>query len=141
SFIGIDGNHTKKHFARAVLEGITFSLNESIEIFRENGKVVDSIVAIGGGAKNSDWLQMQADIFNARVIRLRSEEGPGMGAAMLAAYGCKWFDSLKECADVFLSEDEEYQPIEENVDSYKKLYNLYKEVYYKTFEISAKLAE
>ena len=141
SFIGIDGNHTKKHFARAVLEGITFSLNESIEIFRENGKVVDSIVAIGGGAKNSDWLQMQADIFNAKVIRLRSEEGPGMGAAMLAAYGCKWFDSLKECADVFLSEDEEYQPIEENVDSYKKLYNLYKEVYYKTFEISAKLAE
>src|SRR5699024_3437826 len=36
SFIGMDSSHERKHFARAVLEGITFSLNESIQIFRDN---------------------------------------------------------------------------------------------------------
>src|SRR5699024_2549160 len=63
SFIGMDSSHERKHFARAVLEGITFSLNESIQIFRENGKQVDTIISIGGGAKNEEWLQIQADIF------------------------------------------------------------------------------
>src|SRR5699024_9699099 len=101
SFIGIDGSHERKHFVRAVLEGITFSLNESLEILRENGKKIDTIISIGGGAKNETWLQMQADIFQAKVVELRSEQGPGMGAAMLAAYGCGWFASIKECAKAF----------------------------------------
>src|SRR5699024_11705090 len=72
SFIGMDSSHERKHFARAVLEGITFSLNESIQIFRENGKQVDTIISIGGGAKNEDWLQIQADIFDAKIVRLSS---------------------------------------------------------------------
>src|SRR5690606_6189985 len=67
SFIGVDGSHQKKHFVRAVMEGITFSLQESIEIFRAAGKTVDSVISIGGGAKSQLWLQMQADIFNANV--------------------------------------------------------------------------
>ncbi|GAE91976.1 xylulose kinase [Gracilibacillus boraciitolerans JCM 21714] len=73
----MDNSHTLKEFARAVLEGITFSLNESIAIFRENGKQIDTIYSIGGGAKNPDWLQMQADIFDAKIVRLKSEQGPG----------------------------------------------------------------
>src|SRR5690606_29173019 len=115
SFIGMDGSHRRKDFARAVLEGITFSLQESISIFRENGKTIDTIVSIGGGAQNGDWLQMQADIFDAKIVRLTSEQGPGMGAAMLAAFGCSWFQTLQECADAFLQEDKQYLPIEENV--------------------------
>lgn len=143
SFIGIDSSHQRKHFAHAVLEGITFSLNESLEIFRENGKRIDSIISIGGGAKNETWLQMQADIFNAKVVKLRSEQGPGMGAAMLAAYGCGWFSSLKECANAFefLEVKNVYLPIEENVERYKKLFNMYKQIYSATNALSQELME
>src|SRR5690606_6993162 len=74
SFIGLDRSHEEKHFVRAVLEGITFSLHESVEIFRENGREINEIISIGGGAKNEAWLQMQADIFNARVVKLQSEQ-------------------------------------------------------------------
>lgn len=141
SFIGMDGSHRRKEFARAVLEGITFSLNESISIFRESGKTIDTIVSIGGGAQNKDWLQMQADIFDAKIVRLTSEQGPGMGAAMLAAFGCSWFQTLQECADAFLQEDETYLPIEENVQTYSKLFPIYQEVYGKTKELNNKLLE
>src|SRR5699024_12059322 len=110
SFIEMDSSHERKHFVRAVLEGITISLNESIQIFSENGKQVDTIISIGGGAQNEDWLQIQADIFDAKIVRLSSEQGPGMGAAMLAAYGCGWFDSLKACADEFLDVEREFVP-------------------------------
>ena len=141
SFIGMDGSHRRKDFARAVLEGITFSLHESTSIFRDSGKTIDTIVSIGGGAQNEEWLQMQADIFDAKIIRLTSEQGPGMGAAMLAAYGCSWFQTLEECADAFLQEDQHYLPIEENVLTYRKLFPIYQEVYGKTSDLNLKLSE
>jgi len=135
----MDSSHTIKNFARAVLEGITFSLNESIAIFRENGKKIDKIYSIGGGAKNTDWLQIQADIFDAQIVRLKSEQGPGMGAAMLAAYGSGWFSSLKECADAFLEDAETYDPIPENAAKYKELFELYRDVYKQTKGINQEL--
>lgn len=139
SFIGMDSSHRQKDFARAVLEGITFSLNESIDIFRKNGKMVDTIVSIGGGSKNEDWLQIQADIFDADIIKLKSEQGPGMGAAMLAAYGCGWFADLKECADAFLKVDKAFVPNRENVLKYKELFDVYKKVYKQTAELNHEL--
>ena len=141
SFIGIDAAHERKHFARAVLEGITFSLNESLEIFRQSGKTIDSIISIGGGAKNETWLQMQADIFNAKIEKLTSEQGPGMGAAMLAAYGCGWFTSLKECADQFIQTAKTYYPIKENVETYQKLFAIYQQVYTQTKLLNDQLKE
>lgn len=139
SFIGIDASHERKHFARSVLEGITFSLNESIEIFRESGKKIDSIISIGGGAKNEIWLQMQADIFNAKVEKLTSEQGPGLGAAMLAAYGCGWFASLKECADIFIQSSRTFFPIKENVEAYREIFPIYQQVYRQTKDLNDKL--
>lgn len=101
SFIGIDSSHKMKHFVRSVMEGVTFSLNESVQLFRDQGKKIDQIISVGGGSKNEIWLQMQADIFNTEVVKLSNEQGPGMGAAMLAAYGCRWFRTLEDCADTF----------------------------------------
>lgn len=101
SFIGMDAGHKLAHFTRAVLEGITFSLKESIDILRGTGKTVNEVISIGGGARNEAWLQMQADIFNADIIKLESEQGPALGAAMLAAYGSGWFESLQACAEAF----------------------------------------
>jgi xylulokinase len=141
SFVGIDAAHERKHFARAVLEGITFSLHETIEIFRNNDKKIDSIVSIGGGAKNDTWLQMQADIFDAKIEKLASEQGPGMGAAMLAAYGCGWFSSLRECAEKFIQTAKTYYPIKENVETYKKLFAIYQEVYTQTKTLNEQLRE
>lgn len=141
SFIGVDAAHERKHFSRAVLEGITFSLNESIEIFRNSGKTIDSIISIGGGAKNETWLQLQADIFNTKIEKLTSEQGPGMGAAMLAAYGCGWFSSLKQCAQTFIKTSKTYYPIKENVKEYRKLFAIYQQVYNQTNSLHRQLKE
>ncbi|WML43014.1 xylulokinase [Neobacillus sp. PS3-40] len=140
SFIGMDATHKREHFVRAVMEGITFSLQESIKIFREEGITVDKVISIGGGAKNEDWLQMQADIFNAKVIKLDTEQGPALGAAMLAAIGCNWFVSLEECAEKFIKESKSFYPIEEHVKEYQRLFTIYQDVYFKTRELNKSLA-
>lgn len=140
SFIGMDSGHTLSHFARAVLEGITFSLRESIDIARGSGKEITEVIAIGGGAKNEVWLQMQADIFNAEIVKLESEQGPAMGAAMLAAYGSGWFPSLQACAEAFIRPAGRYAPNPEQAAIYNELFALYQEVYGATRELNRKLA-
>ncbi|HEU5139645.1 MAG TPA: xylulokinase, partial [Bacillales bacterium] len=125
SFIGMDGSHRRQDFVRAVVEGITFSLNESLEIMRRSGQSIDKVIAIGGGAKNETWLQIQADVFNADVVQLENEQGPGMGAAMLAAYGCGWFGSLAACAEAFVKRSRVIHPIPEHVAQYRSLFAIY----------------
>lgn len=141
SFIGMDTRHELKHFARAVLEGITFSLKDA-QILMESAKNkhFKQIISVGGGAKNRDWLQMQADIFNAEIICLEVEQGPGVGACMIAAVGNNWFKDFESCRDVFVQyKKDTFLPNIENTATYEKLYELYKEVYPATKDICAKL--
>lgn len=135
SFIGMDRTHNIKNFAKAVLEGITFSLKDCQVIMEGVGHKFDSIVSIGGGAKNKTWLQMQADIFNSTVVTLKTEQGPGLGAAMFAAVGAGWFKDLKECSNIFVEYSEKYTPNPTKVEDYKKAYEIYKNIYSKTKEL------
>ena len=130
SFTRIDTTHTRAHFARAVLEGITFSLRDSMELMSElTAKKFDKILSVGGGSKNKDWLQMQADIFDTEIITLSTEQGPGLGAAMMAAVGTGWFEDLKECAKTFVHYKSGISPVKENVLKYNEAYESYKKVY------------
>jgi len=142
SFIGMDTTHTLDHFARAVLEGITYSLRDSLELMRTAGnKEISKIVSIGGGAKNEDWLQMQADIFNATIIKLTSEQGPALGSAIIAAMGCGWFETFEACTEEFIGYEKEFEPIPENVAVYEEAYQIYTQVYGKTKELNEQLHE
>ena len=140
SFIGMDTTHTLDHFARAVLEGITYSLRDSLELMRTaGGKEISKIVSIGGGAQNEDWLQMQADIFNATIIKLTSEQGPALGSAIIAAMGCEWFESFEACKEVFIGYEKEFVPIPENVAVYEEAYKVYTQVYEQTKGLNEQL--
>ena len=48
-FFGLSAMHTKRDMLRAVLEGVTYSLRDCIEVFREMGISVDDMMACGGG--------------------------------------------------------------------------------------------
>ncbi|MFB4167295.1 xylulokinase [Virgibacillus sp. JSM 102003] len=140
SFVGIDSSHKSQDFLRAVIEGITFSLNESIHLFRQQGKPVnDQVISIGGGAKSDSWLQIQADIFNAKVIKLKNEQGPAVGAAIIAAYGCRWYKTLAEGANQIVQIDEEFFPNRENAKRYGELFSVYRSIYERTMQISRDL--
>lgn len=137
SFIGISSRHELKHFARSVLEGIQFSLRDSKEIMENaKGKKFKKLISVGGGAQNPDILQMQADIFNAEMIRLTVEQGPGLGACMIAAYGCGFYDSLEEVTKVFVHyKESSFFPKAENVAKYEKVYQIWRKIYAATAEI------
>jgi xylulokinase len=136
SFIGVSINHTILNFTRAVVEGITFSLKDSMEIMREKaGKKFERIVSVGGGAKNKDWLQIQANIFNSKIVTLGVEQGASLGAAMIAAVGVGWYKDFKSCSDDFITFGATFVPEEKQVEKYRKVYELYKKIYSLTKDI------
>lgn len=142
TFLGIDINHTRDHFARAVLEGITFSLRDSQELMKTySNKTFERIVSVGGGAKNKEWLQMQANIFNTPVVTVETEQGPGMGAAMIAAVGTGWFKNFEECSSTFVNYKEPVHPIPEVARNYNEIYDVYREIYPDIKDISHHLVE
>lgn len=142
SFLGMDARHTRKHFTRSVMEGITFSLRDSLHLLQTKGnKKFASIISVGGGAKSSIWLQMQADIFNIPVRTLETEQGPGYGAAMLAAVGCGWYETLEQCAKDFIVYKDVYYPIRENVSKYNDFYKIYQQIYGSIKNISHKISD
>lgn len=142
SFLGIDASHDFSDFCRAVVEGITMSLRESQLILeKEATHCFEEIISVGGGAKSDLWLQIQADVFRTKIKTLKVEQGPGYGAAMIAALGLAWFETPEDCVASFVSYDREFLPIENNVTYYDKLFSIYNKVYLKTKEISHELLE
>lgn len=136
SFIGITGEHTLSHFARAVLEGITFSLKDSQEIMSRKGNQFKRLISVGGGAKNSDWLQMQADILDTEIHSLAVEQGPCAGACMIAALGCGWLDDSESLIERFVVyKSNRYKPNKQNVQQYQQIYGVWQKMYAATKEI------
>ncbi|MGX4686089.1 xylulokinase [Vagococcus sp. JNUCC 83] len=140
SFIGIDASHTMAHFTRAVIEGITFSLKEvKDEVEEQTNQHYTRIISTGGGAKSEQWLQIQANILNATIITIDNEQGPGVGAAMLAAKGLKWFKTDEELLSVFVNYKKKYYPESEVIKSYQLIYQLYKQIYPSTRKLCHEL--
>lgn len=140
SFIGLNDTHSLNDLKRAVIEGVTFSLKDSQVLMEKlRKKSFNKIISIGGGAKNKEWLQIQADVFNTQVVTLEAEEGPSLGAAMIAAMGLGWYESLKDCIKHIINYANKMNPIPENVKRYKSIYEIYTQIYPSTKAISSSL--
>ncbi len=95
-FVGLTLKHTRGHMVRAVLEGVTYALRDSLAIIKELGVPVRQIRASGGGSKSPLWRQIQADVFGQRIVTMAADEGPAFGVALLAAVGAGQFKNIEE---------------------------------------------
>jgi xylulokinase len=129
AFVGLTARHTLGHLARAVMEGVTFSLRDGIEIMRGLGLQLGQIRATGGGGTSAFWRQMQADIYQAEVARLAAEEGPAYGAALLAGVGTGMFASVHDAADHCVRVVETTQPDDSTAAQYERTYSIYRDLY------------
>jgi len=129
AFVGLSARHDRAHMTRAVMEGVAFSLRESIDIMIELGIVIDHVRAIGGGARSDPWLQMQADIFGLPVRRMKIDEGPGYGAALLSAVTAGAFKDVAEASSTVKMLPNIVEPQHQALAVYEELYGLYRSLY------------
>lgn len=129
AFVGLTMRHQKPHLVRALLEGITFGLRDSLEIIRAQGVDVKEICATGGGAKSAFWRQLQADVYGQPIVTTNSKEGPALGAAILAGVGVGAYNSIKEACQAIIQVTERVEPNAPNHERYTEVYQEFTNLY------------
>ncbi|MCR4696680.1 MAG: xylulokinase [Lachnospiraceae bacterium] len=129
TFIGLTMDSTREDMTQAVLEGVAFGLRDSIEVARSLGIPLTKTRICGGGAKSPLWRKMITNIMNMEVERITSEEGPGLGGAMLAAVGCGEYASVEEAAKAIVKVLDVEKPDPELVKKYEEKYQQFKAIY------------
>jgi xylulokinase len=121
-WIGVTAKHTRADLVRALIEGISFSLKDCLDLVATLGVDIQSVRVSGGGAKSAFWRQMLADIFDKRVVSLETQEGSAYGAALLAMPG-----PVQETCKRVIREVESVEP--RNADRYARKHAVYQSLY------------
>lgn len=129
AFVGLSTMHKKKDMIRAVMEGVSYSLRDCVEVMREMEINVTDMMACGGGGSSPLWRQMLADLYACPVKTTQNKEGPALGVALLAAVGAGIYSSVPEACKAVILPDKVQSPIEENIGQYEKVYALYRKLY------------
>lgn len=129
TFVGMTMDTTREDMTEAVLEGVTFALRDALEIARSFGVKIERVRLNGGGAKSPLWCKIVANIMNVKVDKINSAEGPGFGAAILAAVGCGKYASVTEAAAKLIKviSTTEQDPV--LVEKYEKKYQTFRKIY------------
>ncbi|MBN2072318.1 MAG: xylulokinase [Actinobacteria bacterium] len=128
-FFGLSYIHNRTHFARSVMEGVSYSQYDCLNLMKDLGITSDKIVLFGGGARSALWRRITSDIFNTKIVTLNVEEGPAYGAAILAGVGAGVYKNVREATDRIIKEVSEISPEPENVKKYAGHYKIYRSLY------------
>ena len=129
TFIGMRMDTKREDMTLAVFEGVTFALRDSLEVARSLGIKIERTMICGGGAKSPLWKRLVANILNVEVDVPMSEEGPGFGAAILAAVGCGEYESVEKAAKSIIKIKEKIKPEADLVVKYEEKYQKFKRIY------------
>lgn len=129
TFIGMRMDTKREDMTLAVFEGVTFALRDSLEVARSLGIKIEKTMICGGGAKSPLWKRLVANILNVEVDVPMSEEGPGFGAAILAAVGCGEYESVEKAAKSIIKIKEKIKPEADLVVKYEEKYQKFKRIY------------
>jgi xylulokinase len=141
AFVGLTTRHGIPHMTRAVMEGVVFSLRDSLEIMRELEVPLDQVRATGGGARSSLWRQLQADVYGVPIHRTTADEGPAHGAALLAGVAAGVYRDVDEACSTVRLRQEVTEPDPERERIYEEHYEVYRALYPATESAMHRLAE
>ncbi|MBI9095985.1 MAG: hypothetical protein JEY71_14045 [Sphaerochaeta sp.] len=114
---------------RALLESQTYELALNLEAFQASGIDIQTISAVGGGSKSSDWLQIKANVLNRPVRVPVCPESAALGAAILAGCAIGLWSDVREGANRMVGFKKEYEPNAEMATMYAGLLEQYRNIY------------
>jgi xylulokinase len=129
AWVGLSPRHTRGHLVRAVMEGVTFAMRDSLELIRGLGVPIREVRASGGGARSDFWRQMQADVYGCPVVTTTASEGPAFGVALLAAVGTGAFKDVAEACSATINITGRTKPIKRAKETYDRAYPVFGRLY------------
>jgi xylulokinase len=128
-FIGLTPRHSGAHMTRAVMEGVTYSLRDCLDLILATGLNVREIRATGGGARSDLWRQLQADILGLPVYRTVVDEGPAYGAALLGGVAGEVFADVSAACSLIKVRAEVSRPDASRAALYEQYHSIFSEFY------------
>jgi xylulokinase len=137
ALVGLAASHGRGHIIRAVMEGVAFSLRDTLTIFSELAVPVQRVVLGGGGARSPLWRQIQADVYGQPVQTVTVDEGAAYGAAILAGVGAGAWASVDEACEALVQTAGITLPQPDVVDLMTEQYAMYRRIYPALRQLSA----
>ena len=129
AFVGLTVRHDLRHLTRALLEGVAFGLRDGLDLMVEAGvDVPTQIRASGGGIRSSLWRQILADVLEAEIATVATEEGAAYGAGLLAAVAAGWFGSVDEACSTVVSVEPVASP-SAAAATYREVHGRFRQLY------------
>ncbi len=129
AFVGLTVGHDLPHMTRAVLEGVAFGLRDGLDLMLDSGVAKpESIRASGGGTRSPLWRQILADVLDARIDIVSTEEGAAYGAALLASVGAGVFATAGSAVDALVRVEPSERP-SDDTGVYRSAHQRYRELY------------
>jgi xylulokinase len=129
AILGLTLGTTRGQLLRAALEGICYEMKLNVEILREAGADVQEFRAIGGGAKSDFWLQLKADMYSSRVVRLEVAEAGSLGMAIAAGVAAGVYDDAAQAVGRLIAPRDEFTPDPARARYYDEKLAQYREIY------------
>lgn len=128
AFIGIHAEHERKHFMRAVVEGICFSLYDVVRLMDKPGNPVSTVYVSGGFTRSHDWVRLLTDLFGIRSRVSGEGDASSIGAVFMGMRALKWIDSWKQTSR-FLKTTETYRPRKAPREIYLRNFEVFSGMY------------
>ena len=129
AFVGLTVRHGLGHMARAVLEGVAFSLRDVFELVRETAPdPLLELRASGGGTNSTLWRQIIADVLGMPILLTRTTEGVALGAGILAAVAAGWYETVGEACEAMVEVTDTTTPGAQ-AGEYEAAYAVYRALY------------
>ena len=129
TFIGLTMDTSRAELLQAVLEGVAFAIRDSVEVAKAGGIEIPSSKICGGGAKSALWKKILANVLNIPLVSPVSEQGPGMGAAMLAMVGCGEYPTVAEACKAIVKTASVTEPDPVLSIKYQRQYEKFRKIY------------
>ena len=129
TFVGMTMDTSRSDLTQAVLEGVAFAIRDSFEVAKALGIPIHRSKICGGGAKSPLWKTIMANVLNIQLDVPESEQGPGMGGAMLAMVACGRYPSVTAACEALVRTAETISPDPELAARYEVRYQQFKAVY------------
>jgi xylulokinase len=128
-WIGVTAKHTRADLIRSMIEGVSYSQKDCLDIIEQLGVTVNSVRVSGGGGKSPFWRQVLADVLQKPVVTLATQEGSAYGAALLALVGTGAYASVPEVCRSVIRETGSVSPRGEESRFYRDGHSLYASLY------------
>ncbi|MCR4943667.1 MAG: xylulokinase [Clostridium sp.] len=129
AFLGVSLINNHDDFVRSILEGVSFSLKNCLDIIEGMDVKIEDIRISGGGAESEVWRKILADIFQYSLTTIKASEGPALGVAILAGVGTGIYNSVEEACNKIIKGGAKVEPDESLKKVYDEVYALYNSSY------------